>query len=118
MVNVEELHFSDARLLVEDLKIAGLPYTNALADFHHRFSFSTVSFVVVALSISMGGRFRKNILLMSLLSSLVSAVVFYVMEMISMMMAKLGYIQPFVGAWFPVFVVIIAAFLLLRTAKT
>jgi len=118
MVNVEELHFFDARLLVEDLKLAGLPYTNALADYHHRFSFSTVSFVVVALSISMGGRFRKNIMLMSLLSSLVSAVVFYVTEMISMMMAKLGYIPPFVGAWFPVFLFIAAAFLLLRTAKT
>jgi len=118
MVNVEELHFFDARLLVKDLKLAGLPYTNALADFHHRFSFSTVSFVVVALSISMGGRFRKNIMLMSLLSSLVSAVVFYVVEMITMMMAKLGYIHPFIGAWFPVFLFIIAAFLLLKTAKT
>jgi lipopolysaccharide export system permease protein len=118
MVNVEELHFFDARFLVEDLKMAGLPYTNALADFHHRFSFSTVSFVVVALSISMGGRFRKNIMLMSLLSSLVSAVVFYVIEMISMMMAKLGYIHPFIGAWFPVFIFIIAGFILLRTAKT
>jgi lipopolysaccharide export system permease protein len=35
-----------------------------------------------------------------------------------MMMAKLGYIHPFIGAWFPVFVFIIAAFLLLKTAKT
>jgi len=118
MVNIEELHFFDARLLVNDLKLAGLPYTNALADFHHRFSFSTVSFIVVALSISMGGRFRKNIMLMSLLSSLVSAVVFYVIERTSMMMAKLGYIPPFIGAWFPVFIFIIAAFFLLKTAKT
>ena len=118
LVNVEELHFNDARLLARDLKIAGLPYTDALADYHHRFSFATVSFVVVALSISMGGRFRKNILLMSLLSSLVAAVVFYVIEMITMMMAKLGYIHPFVGAWFPVFTFIIVGLLLLGTAKT
>jgi len=118
LVNVEELHFRDALHLVNDLKIAGLPYTNALADFHHRFSFATVSFVVVILSISMGGRFRKNILLMSLLSSLVSAVVFYVIEMITMMMARLGYIHSFIGAWFPVVVFIILGFLLLRTAKT
>jgi len=118
MVNIEELHFFDARLLVNDLKLAGLPYTNALADFHHRFSFSTVSFIVVALSISMGGRFRKNIMLMSLLSSLGSAVVFYIIERTSMMMAKLGYIPPFIGAWFPVFIFIIAAFFLLKTAKT
>ena len=118
LVNVEELHFRDALLLVHDLKIAGLPYTDALADYHHRFSFATVSFVVVALSISMGGRFRKNILLMSLLSSLVSAVVFYVIEMISMMMARLGYIHPFIGAWFPVFIFIALGLLLLKTAKT
>jgi len=118
LVNVEELGFLDARLLVDDLKSAGLPFTNALADFHHRFSFATVSFVVVALSISMGGRFRKNILLMSLLSSLVAAVVFYVIEMITMMMARLGYIPPFVGAWFPVFTFTTVGFLLLRTAKT
>ena len=118
LVNVEELHFTDARLLVNDLKIAGLPYTDALADFHHRFSFSTTSFVVIALSISMGGRFRKNIMLMSLLASLAAAVVFYVTEMITMMMARLGYFHPFIGAWFPVFVFIVVGFFLLRTAKT
>jgi lipopolysaccharide export system permease protein len=117
-VNVEELHFQDARLLVKDLKIAGLPYIEALADFHHRFSFATVCFVVTIISISMGGRFRKNILLMSLLSSLAAAVSFYVMEMITMMMARLGYVHPFIGAWFPVFVFIILGFMLLRTAKT
>ena len=118
MVNVEELHFRDARLLVKDLRIAGLPVVNAMADYHHRLSFATVSLVVIILSISMGGRFKKNILLMSLLSSLVAAVIFYVMEMISMMMARLGYIHPFIGAWFPVAVFIAAGVLLLRSAKT
>jgi lipopolysaccharide export system permease protein len=118
MVAVEELHFRDARLLVKDLKTAGLPFVEALADFHHRFSFSTVSFVIMILSISMGGRFRKNIMLMSLLSSLASAVVFYVIEMITMMMARLGYIHPFIGAWFPVITFIILGLFLLRSAKT
>jgi lipopolysaccharide export system permease protein len=66
----------------------------------------------------MGGRFRKNILLMSLLTSLGAAVLFYVSEMITMMMAKLGYIPPFVGAWFPVMMFIVVGGLLLRSAKT
>ena len=118
MVNVEELPVRDAGLLVRDLKTAGLPFVNALADYHHRFSFATVPFVVIILSISMGGRFRKNILLMSLLSSLVVAVVFYVMEMISMMMAQLGYVPAPAGAWFPVVFFIATGLLLLRTAKT
>jgi lipopolysaccharide export system permease protein len=55
---------------------------------------------------------------MSLATSLIVAVVFYVMEMISMMMARLGYIPPLAGAWFPVFVFIVIGALLLRSAKT
>jgi lipopolysaccharide export system permease protein len=66
----------------------------------------------------MGGRFRKNIILMSLLSSIGAAAAFYVMDMISMMMARLGYIHPFIGAWFPVFTFIAVGIALLKTAKT
>jgi lipopolysaccharide export system permease protein len=118
MVNVEDLSARDAGLLVGDLRAAGLPFTDALSEYYHRFSFPSVSFVVMILSISMGGRFKKNILLMSLLTSLASAVVFYVTEMISMMMAKLGYIPPLAGAWFPVMVFIVLGLMFLRSAKT
>ncbi|QQO08183.1 LptF/LptG family permease [Breznakiella homolactica] len=117
-VNVEELPAGDAALLVEDLKLAGLPYVAAQADYLHRYSFPSASFVVIILSIAMGGRFKKNILLMSLLSSLAAAVVFYIMEMITMMMAKLGYIPPFVGAWFPIVSFIVIGMVLMRSAKT
>ena len=117
-VRVEELPAHDAGLLVRDLRSAGLPHIEALAEYYHRFSFSTVSLVVMILSITMGGRFRKNILLMSLLTSLSAAVLFYVMEMITMMMAKLGYIHPFIGAWFPVIVFIALGMALLKSART
>jgi lipopolysaccharide export system permease protein len=40
------------------------------------------------------------------------------MEMISMMMAQLGYIPPLVGAWLPILFFIIVGILLLRGAKT
>jgi lipopolysaccharide export system permease protein len=117
-VDAEDLPAKDAAALVRDLKTAGLPFIGALADYYHRFSFSAVSFVVMFLSISMGGRFKKNILLMSLLASLVASVVFYVMEMISMMMARLGYIPPLVGAWFPIIVFSTLGLILLQSAKT
>jgi len=117
-VKAEELPVTQEKLLVKDLKAAGLPFTEAQADLYHRFSFATTSLIVMILSISMGGRFRKNILLMSLLASLSVAVVFYVMEMITMMMAKLGYIPAAIGAWFPVVVFIAIGLLLVRGAKT
>jgi len=118
MVDIEELRVRDARYLIYDLRDAGLPFTHALANYYHRFSFATVSLVVMILSISMGGRFKKNILLMSLLSSLAAAVVFYVTEMISMMLAQSGYIYPLIGAWFPVLLFVVIGLALLRTAKT
>jgi lipopolysaccharide export system permease protein len=117
-VNVEDLSAKEAALLIDDLKIAGLPFLTALADYYHRFAFPAVSFVVMILSISMGGRFKKNILLMTLISSLGSAVVFYIMDMITMMMAKLEYIPPLVGAWFPVLIFVIIGLLLLKSART
>jgi lipopolysaccharide export system permease protein len=117
-VAAADLSARDAALLVKDLKQAGLPYAEAQADYYHRFSFSAVSFIVIILSISMGGRFRKNIMLMSLLTSLIATVVFYVMEMLSMMMAKLGYIPPVIGAWFPVAFFSVLGMVLVRYAKT
>ena len=117
-VEVEELQARDAVLFIEDLKAAGLPYAAARADLHHRFSFPAASLVVILLSVSMGGRFRKNILLMSLLTTLGIAVVFYIIEMLTMMMAKMDYIPPFMGAWIPVVTFIVIGVLLMRSTRT
>jgi len=117
-VNVEELTAKEAGLLVEDLRAAGLPYYTAQANYYHRYSFSAASLIVMILSVSMGGRFRKNILLMSLFTSLITAVVYYIAEMLSMMLAGLNYIHPFIGAWFPVLIFIVIGIALLWSAKT
>ena len=44
--------------------------------------------------------------------------IYYVIEMVSMMSAEVGLLPPFWGAWTPVFVCTAAGFLLLRAAKT
>ena len=117
-VNIDDLPAKEAGLLVKDLRAAGLPFFEAQAKYFHRFSFSATPLIVMILSISMGGRFRKNILLMSLFASLSAAVVFYITEMLSMTMGRLNYIHPFVGAWFPVFLFILIGGVLLWSAKT
>jgi lipopolysaccharide export system permease protein len=117
-VRVEELNAKDAGLLVRDLRKAGFPYYEAQANYFHRFSFSAASFIVMFLSITMGGRFRKNILMMSLFTSLCVAVVYYVSEMLSMTMAGLNMIHPFVAAWFPVLIFLFFGTVLLRSVKT
>ncbi len=117
-VEVGELSVRDAGLFIADLRTAGLPYYGALADYYKRYAFSVTPLVVLLLSIPMGGRFRKNILLMSLLSSLMAAVLFYVAQMLTMMLAKLGYIPAFWGAWTPVFLFIIIGSGMVRSART
>jgi lipopolysaccharide export system permease protein len=117
-INVQELSVREARLLVDDLRILGLPHFHAQANYYHRFSFASTSFIVMILSVSMGTRFRKNILLMSLFTSLAVAVVFYITEMLSMTMAGLNYIHPFIGAWLPVLLFIVIGFILMLSAKT
>jgi lipopolysaccharide export system permease protein len=117
-IAADELRAKDAYLHIKDLRNAGLPIIEAKTDYYHRFSFSAVSFVVIFLSVTLGGRFTKNILLMTLLTSLGAASVFYVIEMITIMSAKVGLMPPFLGAFFPVLVCIAAGFAMLRKAKT
>lgn len=117
-VDIEELPASQASLYINDLKKAGLPFVAALTDLYRRYAFSVTPLVVILLSLSLGGFFKKNILLMSLLSSLISAVIYYVAQMLSTMLAKLSYIPPLAGAWAPVFIFIIIATIMIRFART
>lgn len=99
---VEELGVIQARDYVAALRASGLPYTSELSEYYKRFAFSLTPLVVVLLSTATAGRFRKNVLLMSLLFSLLSATGYYVFQMITMLLAKTGEIPPLVGAFLPV----------------
>lgn len=118
VTTVDELSASDARKYIANLRKAGLPYAEQLSNYHKRFSFPFTIFIVLFFSISLGGRFKKNIMLMSLLLSLSIAVLYYVTQMVSMIFAKWEYISPFAGAWFPVLIFIFASAALLRFART
>jgi lipopolysaccharide export system permease protein len=117
-VDPADLRVLDAKYLIDDLKSVGLPYANAEADYYHRFSFPMTSFIVIILSLSVAGRFRKNITLMSLLVSLGISVVYYVIEMVSMMMAQIGTIPPFAGGWAPVIFFMFIGAVMIRFSKT
>ena len=117
-ISASDLKIREAAIHIKDLRRAGLPTASALTEFHRRFSFSAVSFVVFFLSITVSGRFKKNILLLSLIASLGTAVTYYVIEMLSIMIAQIGIISPVLGAWIPVFVCTAAGFCMLQNSKT
>jgi lipopolysaccharide export system permease protein len=116
--DLSEMSSSELGTYVAFLKRAGLPYAGAMAERHKRFSFAFTPIVVVLLAGAAGGRFRKNVLLASLLTSLIGATMYYVAQMITMLLAKTGAIDPRIGAWAPLVVFILAGTLLFRTART
>ena len=101
VLNVQEMPVREADAWIRGLIRSGLPYRSQLTEYYKRFSFALTPLVVALISSAIGGRFRKNILLMSLLTSLSLSVVYYVMQMVLVILANHGYITPLAGAWIP-----------------
>lgn len=117
--NVEELHYTEARTWIETLRKSGRSgYKAALTDYYKRFSFALTPFIVILISSAIGSRFKKNILLMSLMASLILSVVYYVSDMILGLFAKQGIIEPASGAWSAVLFFLVAGSVLLKHART
>ncbi len=117
--DINELNISDAKDWILSIRKAGLPiYKEALVDYYERFSFALTPFIVIFISSSLGGRFKKNILLMSLLSSLSISVLYYVLKMILILLAKQGYLQPITGAWGAFIISTISGIILYKKART
>lgn len=118
VTDVEAVNTHDAKVYIRHLRRAGLPYSEELSIYYKKFSYPFICFIVVFISIGLSGKTRKNVLLISLVLCVCSAVVFYVLQMVTMLLAKFGYIPPLVGAWFPVIFFILLSCVALRFART
>ena len=116
--SVEEVNVKDAREYIHRLKKAGLPYAESLSLYYKKYSFPFVVFIVVFLAVGLSGKTRKNVLIISLALCIAAVVLFYIIQMITMLMARFGTIPPIMGAWFPVVLFVIISLILLKYAKT
>ena len=98
---LEEMTGEEAQLWIETQRRAGLPFKAYQAEYYQRFTTALTPFLVVFFAGALGGRFRRNILLMSLLASLVLSSAWYVIRMVSTLLSELGMISPLVGAVVP-----------------
>ncbi|MBO5137374.1 MAG: LptF/LptG family permease [Spirochaetaceae bacterium] len=117
-VAVDTVSVQEAKSYISRLKRSGLPTAEALSEYYKKYSFPLVVFIVVFLSIGLSGKTRKNVLLISLVLCVGAAVLFYVTQMVTMLLAKFGYISPLLGAWFPVIMFIPLSVVLLKFART
>lgn len=118
VISVETVNSATAKVYIDHLQKAGLPFAEPLSLYYKKFSFPFILFIVVFLSVGLSGKTRKNVMLMSLASCISAAVLFYVTQMITMLLAKFGAISPFMGAWFPVFMFVLIAAVVLKYART
>jgi len=115
---IDEMTVREAKEDLEQRKQSGYPSNADYAEYYRRFAFSLTPLIVMLISAYIGGRFKKNILIMSLVSSLIISVFYYVTQMVSMIFAKLGYLPPMVGAWIPSIVFLMIGGALSILAKT
>lgn len=117
-VDVQSVTAKEAKIYINHLKKAGLPYNEELSEYYKKFAFPFIIFIVVFLSIGLTGKTRKNVLLISLASCISASVLFYVTMMVTMVLAKHGYISAFMGAWAPVFMFTAISGVLFKYSRT
>jgi lipopolysaccharide export system permease protein len=118
IVDIQSVSAKEAKIYIDHLRKAGLPFGEQLSEYYKKFAFPFIVFIVVFLSIGLTGKTKKNVLLISLASCISASVLFYVMHMVTMVFAKHGYISPFSGAWSPVILFTIASIILLKYSRT
>jgi len=116
--DVEEMRGTEAREWIAKLKRAGLPYRGALTEYYKKFFFAASPFIVVLIAAGMGGRFKRNVLLMNLLTALLVSVIYYVAQMVAVILAKNGLLPPLAGAGLSFVLFLVVGGLALRTART
>lgn len=99
--DIKEMRAEELDRYAQILVKAGLPSGHVQAERERRKAFSFATLAVTIMAVGTAGIFKKNILLASLILSLVSATVYYVIQMISMLLARIGDLPPLIGAWFP-----------------
>jgi len=117
-IEVAELTFAQSLDYVQTLKRGGLPSAEAETDALQRISFSFSPFVVIWISAAIGGRFRKNVLLMSLLISLLVSAGYIILQMVFGLLSKTGVLPPWIGAASGVLVGAAAGLILFARART
>lgn len=119
--DISEMDLESCRSWIKQLETTGKAQRalEAYMDYLKRYTMTLTPLIVAFLSCALGGKFKKNVLLMSLLSSLAISVCYYVFQMITVELSlRILYIPPLMGAWAPFILFSIIGLVQFKNAKT
>ncbi|HZJ87952.1 MAG TPA: LptF/LptG family permease [Sphaerochaeta sp.] len=86
-------------------------YYPLAVEFAQRFFDSFSPFILALVALTVSYRFKKNVLLFSIISSLIIAVIYYVLQMLTLIIARQGVISATTAMIIPMIVVFMVAFI-------
>lgn len=93
-------------------------WATAATDYYERAYSFLVPFILMLIACSMNYRYKKNVLLFSILTSIGIAIVFYVTQLVTLLLAKQYVISPLTGVFLPLgLMIVISGAFFLRTNR-
>ena len=84
-------------------------YSKLGTEYYKRIFSCLSPLVMIMIACSINYRFKKNVLFFSLVSSIAVAVIYFVVQMVTVMLADQGMIAPYMGTLLPFAVIIVIA---------
>ncbi|MBN2618720.1 MAG: LptF/LptG family permease [Spirochaetales bacterium] len=119
--DISEMTLQESREWIQLLESTGKTQRalEAYMEYLKRYSMTLTPLIVAFLSCALGGKFKKNVLLMSLLSSLSISVCYYVFQMITVEISlRVEEIPALMGAWAPFIIFTVIGLVQFKNAKT
>lgn len=117
--DIQTMPLSSAVEYIKGIKNLSISrYQELATEFYERILSCFTVFVMVLVSVSINLRFKKNVLLFSIVASVCLAVIYYVVQLVTLLMARQGVIPPLMGELVPFIVIGIIAIISASTIKS
>lgn len=116
--DIDKMTIFEAMDRINLLKKLNIPYNDELTKFYKKFSFPFTLLVVSLFAIGVSTISQKNIIIIALFFSIGLAIIYYIMDMILVVLSTTGKVFPILGAWIPIFLFLPIAVILVKKAKT
>jgi lipopolysaccharide export system permease protein len=116
--DIDKMTIIEAFNRINLLKKLNIDYNDELTKFYKKFSFPFTLLIVCLFAIGVSTISQKNIIILALFFSIGLAIIYYVMDMILVVLASVGKIFPILGAWLPIAIFIPISIVLVKKSKT